>query len=186
MLRRTLQLAHEQPKLRATLVPLLRQAAYYRRRKEPKYTGFMGGKHDAAIAKGYLDAGLVDPGFVDQYPRKFLSAVLSNFPLHILLEKGAAFIRDPENNAEKAAGSESAFIAHLVKWLPIEAMSDFQEEAMYADEREDWQSSSSLHQVAKEVNNATVKVTPVRGRTGKGYKVTMRPTLPEIQAKFSR
>jgi len=176
------ELAHCKPKLRSVLIPVLRDAAW--RRRPPRYPGFLGGRHEQAIAKGYLDAGLVDPDYARQNGRQFLSAVTGNFPFKALLEKGVAFIRDPEGNGVIAAGSESAFITYLEKAIGRNASSDYSELSMLAQEGEDWDESVRLGAIADAIEGATFTVTSVKGRTGKGYKVTMRPTLPQILRKY--
>jgi len=185
MFRRLLRLAHEQPELRAKVMPILREGAYYRRR-EPKYTGFLGAKHKAAVEKGYLDAGLVDPAYAAKNPKRFLNAVREHFPVGALAEKGVAFIRDPEDNGVTAAGSESAFVSYLQRNIAGVLAELLSEDAMYADESGNWEEFRRLSLIADAAEDATYKVVPVQGRTGKGYKVTMRPTLTQIREKHPR
>jgi len=65
--------------------------------KPAHYPGLAGMEHEAAIGKGYVDLGLIDPKGEGPKDTKLRAAILRNVVKLLIASKGKqAFIRDPE------------------------------------------------------------------------------------------
>jgi hypothetical protein len=147
--------------------------------QEPqKYPGMMGKRYKAALKKGYVDLGLVDPRVAKTY-----TVGPKNLPGDILevMKNGKAFIRDPEGVLQLFGVLRGSVLGDKLKqeleWV-------YQEEAGLADERGDRDLHDVLVRAMKQVESAKVAVSPVKGRTGDGYKVVMRPSPDAIESSL--
>lgn len=145
------------------------------RRREPRKPGLMGSKHEAALKKGYVDFGLIDVRNANG---------LSSYKVaeHIVaaMKKGVGFIRDPEGILKDVLRWSLNDLAEKIK---DEVGGFYDEQASYAGEGEDWEEEAKLGKAGKMVKAATVTIKPVKGKTGAGYKVVMRPSQEQIDSK---
>lgn len=151
-----------------------------RRRQEPKYGGLLGPRYEAAVAKGYIDLGLVDPKVAKELGtgNQFFHSIASRVAL-ILMKRDVAFIRDPED-IMGVKGYDPNRLPALVK----QAIGGyFAEEGDEADEAEDEKRSLAMSKAEQEVHNATLAISTVKGKTGVGYKLVMKPSFAEIEKR---
>lgn len=145
---------------------------------EPKYTGLLGAKHDAAMGKGFVDLGLVDPARAKELGPSKMADIIARHVATILMKRadGTAFIRDPEGIMESNGIDPKKVVQPAVS----EMAGEFSEEASYAFEREDRKHGEALMRAAQEVHTANIQVSPVKGKTGDGYRFVMKPTFQAI------
>lgn len=154
---------------------------YVRRRgKEPKYTGLIGPRYEAAIAKGYLDLGLLDPSVARERTegRWFIQTIAAKVG-YILMKEDVAFIRDPENLLAIYEIDPKRIAPEIARFMEAH----FSEEESYAVEADEMDRAQRLARASQEAARASVTVQPVTGKTGAGYKIVMRPTFNEISAR---
>jgi len=150
---------------------------FYGRPRMSKYPGLMGPKHEAAMKKGYIDMGLVNPTMT--LSPRFASSGLGERLVQILLNKDVAFIRDPggilAKNGITPQKIGQAIKSDLYDWA--------NENSTNSAEAEDWKDSAAWGAAGKKAEGAAVSVTPVTGKTGAGYRITMRPTAKSIMGE---
>jgi len=150
---------------------------YFHRPKhrEPRKPGLMGSKHEAALKKGYVDFGLIDvrnaKSLSDYKVAECVVAAMKN---------GVSFIRDPEGILANVLRWPVNDLGNKIKW---EIAGEYEEQGSYASEGEDWDEEEKLGKAAKMANAATVSIKPVKGKTGAGYKVVMKPSQEQIDRK---
>jgi len=149
---------------------------YGRRYKQARYTGLMGPKSDAAIKKGYVDMGLVDPEL--KISPRFASH-LGERLVSILMDKSVAFIRDPEGvlvkNGILPPKIGAAIRDTLMGWA--------HENSTNSAEAEDDEDSAAWAEVFERAKKATVSVHEVTGKTGAGFRITMNPTAKSLMGE---
>jgi len=150
------------------------------RRRRHMYTGLWGPDHKAALAKGYVDLGLVDPEIIlnpeNSWERRFAGTIAGHLA-YILIREGVAWVRDPEGLVEKLH-IDPQRVATLARG---EIGAIYHDQSTYDAEAEDWDSETYRLKVADAVRNARVVGVPVQGRTGPGYKFVMKPSVQEIE-----
>lgn len=155
------------------------------RGRRRSYSGLYGAEHQAALGKGYVDLGLVDPEIVlnpeNTKTHQRFPGMIAGPLATILAQKGVGFVRDPEGLIEKLHIDPQA-IASIAR---TDIANMYREQADYDDEAEDWQSSSARRKVAEAILHSRVTVQPVQGRTGAGYKFVMKPSVREIEARVA-
>lgn len=143
--------------------------------REPRKPGLMGSKHEAALKKGYVDFGLIDvrnaKGMSDYKVAEHIVAAMKN---------GVSFIRDPDGILANVLRWPVNDLGNKIKW---EIAGEYEEQGSYASEGEDWDEEERLGKAAKMANAATVSIKPVKGKTGSGYKVVMKPSQEQIDRK---
>lgn len=144
--------------------------------QEPvKYPGMLGKRYKAALKKGYVDLGLVDPKVAKSYqlgPKNLPGDILD------VMKNGVAFIRDPEGVMEIFGLVGGPQLGEKIKqelgWV-------YQDEAGLADERGDADMQDMLVKAIKKAESAKVSISPVKGKTGAGWKVVMKPSPDAIE-----
>jgi hypothetical protein len=140
-----------------------------------KYPGMMGKRYRTALKRGYVDLGLVDPKVAKSY-----TVGPKNLPGDILdvMRNGKAFIRDPEGVLSLFGVLRGSVLGDKLKqelsWV-------YQEEAGLADERGDRDTHDVLVKAMERAESAKVAVSPVKGKTGAGWKVVMKPSPDAIE-----
>jgi len=136
-----------------------------------KYTGMFGKPFESAVKKGYVDLGMVNPKYAK-------TMALYKVAEHITraMKKGVAFVRDPEDVLGKAGVSPQ----ELAKTIREEYESIADEMIGLAGEREDEKDAMAWSGAKKKIKAAKITITPVKGKTGKGYRIVMKPTPEEL------
>jgi hypothetical protein len=143
--------------------------------KPQKYPGMMGKRYRAALKRGYVDLGLVDPKIAKSHrlgPKNLPGDIVD------IMKNGQAFIRDPEGILEifgLVGGT------HLGEQIKLELGWMYQEEAGLAGERDDFELEELLMKAIKKADSAKVTLSPVKGKTGPGWKVVMKPSPEAIE-----
>ena len=151
------------------------------RRPQPRYTGMAGSRWDAALKKGYIDLGLVNPAWVR-------GSISSGFDFTEAVwtvmrygkgKPGILFIRDPEDVIGKTGGTPQQ-VADAVKKAVV---SRWEEEAPYAYEREEHDLGDAISRAAAEGAKANASIKAVRGKSGAGWVVRLSPAPQQIEKK---
>jgi hypothetical protein len=143
--------------------------------KPQKYPGMMGKRYRAALKRGYVDLGLVDPKVAKSYrlgPKNLPGDLMD------VMKNGVAFIRDPEG-VMRIFGLVGG--SRLGEKLKQELAWVYQDEAGLADERGDFEMQQALMRGMKLADSAKVSISPVKGKTGPGWKVVMKPSPEAIE-----
>jgi hypothetical protein len=148
------------------------------RRRQAKYPGLMGNRFDAAMKKGYIDFGLIDPKNASMLKR-YGGDNLGEKILMLLDAKGVAFIRDPEGILSKSGLSTKDVVKSVrdnIKWMYDEMRGN-------ADEYGAHDEAAIASRARRIADKAKISVQPVKGKTGAGYKVTTTPSLSKMWAQ---
>lgn len=155
--------------------------AYVSRRREPKYTGLLGARHEAAVKKGYIDLGLVDPARAKELGVEKMITVIARGVVHVFLGAEVAFIRDPEGIISNNRIDPKRIGVEVISDLAAE----IGEEGGYASERDDQQAAIAYSKGEHALRRASITFMPVKGKTGSGYKVIMNPSFVSIRDRIA-
>ena len=147
------------------------------RSRQPKFPGLSGGRYEKAVEKGYVDLGLIDPEIGQDSSRRHWIKTVYKAASEILLKKGVAFIRDPSGYLQPAD------IERIAKQIPYEVAewNVSHEDIEYASETDDYEQMTVLIAIRDAIEDTwKVKITPIRGRTGAGYRIAQNKPVDQI------
>lgn len=158
--------------------------AFRSKKFKPRYPGLPRTESEIKkmVSKGYLDLGLVDPKFVKTLSKGTVRIVE---PLMALLhaKNGVAFVRDPEGVLPLIKPFSGKFPGALSKEIPDYLTMLYDEMLVYSTNDGEDPPDPAFVKAFEEAQKVKVSVMAVQGKTGAGYKITMRPTIQQIGKK---